>query len=226
MPKPAIKIDQIIRTRRKTIALIVKRDATLVVRAPLHASDAQIMEMVRKKADWIRGKKGWVRANYPKTRQKEYVSGEKFTYLGNVYRVEIVEQARSLLRLEDKFVLASRAIPKARAVFEAWYRKQARLVIGKRVEWYARKTGLRYNRVKITSATTRWGSCSSRGNLNFAWRLVMAPLPVIDYVVVHELAHLQERLHSKAFWLKVKTIMPDYLERKKWLDRNGEEFRL
>jgi predicted metal-dependent hydrolase len=226
MPKPAIEIDQIIRTRRKTIALIVKRDATLIVRAPLHASDAQIMEIVRKKADWISKKKEWVQAHYPKTHQKEYVRGEKFWYLGNVYRVEIVEQARSLLGLEDKFLLASRAIPKARAVFEAWYREQARLVIEKRVELYARKIGLRYNRVKITSATTRWGSCSSRGNLNFAWRLVMAPLPVIDYVVVHELVHLQERRHSRAFWSKVKAIVPEYKERKKWLDRNGEELRL
>ena len=226
MPKPSIEINQIIRTKRKSIALIVKRDATLIVRAPLHASDTQIMEIVQKKAGWIREKKAWARLNFLKTRQRDYVNGEIFWYLGNKYNLEIIEHAGSQLAFKDKFFLAHRAVPKARLIFEAWYREQARLVIGGRVEWYAKKTGLSYNRIKITSATTRWGSCSSRGNLNFTWRLVMAPLPVIDYVVVHELAHLLERRHSKAFWLKVMAILPDYKRRKKWLDRNGEELRL
>ncbi len=78
-----------------------------------------------------------------------------------------------------------------------------------------------YKSIRITSARTRWGSCSSKGNLSFTWRLVMAPPQVIDYVVAHELAHLQVRNHSPAFWQKVKTIMPDYLQYRRWLDAHG-----
>jgi hypothetical protein len=95
MPKPSFEIDQIIRTKRKSIALIVKRDATLIVRAPLHASDTQIMEIVQKKASWIREKKAWARLNFLKTRQRDYVNGEIFWYLGNKYNLEIIEHAGS-----------------------------------------------------------------------------------------------------------------------------------
>jgi len=99
-------------------------------------------------------------------------------------------------------------------------------VITERVQWYAAKHGLEYKQVKITSARTRWGSCNSRGTLSFSWRLVMAPVPVIDYVVVHELAHTVEKNHSKKFWAKVQIIMPDYQNRIEWLDKNGHLFNL
>ena len=80
----------------------------------------------------------------------------------------------------------------------------------KGADLYAKKRGLKYNKINITNAQKRWGSCSSKGNLNFSWRLVMAPLPVLDYVVIHELVHLEERNHGKSFWDKVKMLMPDH----------------
>ncbi|NPV77748.1 MAG: M48 family metallopeptidase, partial [Anaerolineae bacterium] len=75
--------------------------------------------------------------------------------------------------------------------------------------------------IKITSAKTRWGSCSAKGTVSFPWRLVMAPVPVIDYVVVHELVHILEKNHSRAFWNKVRAIMPDYQQKIRWLEVNG-----
>ncbi len=105
--------------------------------------------------------------------------------------------------------------------FTNWYKERAYEKIKERVEFYAQKRGLKYNRVNITSAEKRWGSCSAKGNLNFSWRLIMAPLPVVDYVVVHELVHLIEKNHSKEFWKKVKLFMPDYEKYKDWLKEKG-----
>ncbi|MCS7122892.1 MAG: M48 family metallopeptidase, partial [Candidatus Micrarchaeota archaeon] len=84
----------------------------------------------------------------------------------------------------------------------------------------------RYNRVRITNARRRWGSCSSSNNLNFSWRLIMAPLEVIDYVVVHELVHTRIKNHSKAFWRMVEAVMPDYDRQRRWLRENGHMLKI
>lgn len=100
-------------------------------------------------------------------------------------------------------------------------RQRARQLITERVAIYAAQTGLQPRAIRINSAQTRWGSCSPNGNVNFTWRLSLAPLHVIDYVVVHELVHLQEKNHSAQFWQKVAAIMPEYRAAHKWLHQNG-----
>jgi predicted metal-dependent hydrolase len=111
-------------------------------------------------------------------------------------------------------------------VFTQWYKEQAYEVIEKRVNVFSYQYGFSPRQVKISSARTRWGSCSPNGTLNFSWRLVMAPLEVIDYVVVHELAHLHVKDHSSRFWQEVEKIMPDYKDRRKWLRIHGEKLSL
>ena len=216
-----IKLDQIIRTRRKTIALIIKPDGSLVVRAPLRASRRQIEQLIEEKAPWIMATQEKVRQSYPQITPKEYVNGEGFLYLGKSYRLAIIPVARLPLALEGQFLLSASVLPQARAVFIDWYRQQARQVFTERAAWYAAKYGFHYERIKITAARTRWGSYSSKGTLSFTWRLVMAPVEIIDYVVVHELAHTLEHNHGKAFWEKVKAITPDYKQKIAWLKING-----
>lgn len=96
----------------------------------------------------------------------------------------------------------------------------------KRVEWYAQIRGFQYNKISITAAQKRWGSCTCGGNLNFPWRLIMAYLAVVDYVVVHELIHLEEKNHSRVFWNKVGMLIPDYKKYQEWLKKNGHLLRL
>jgi len=116
-------------------------------------------------------------------------------------------------------------IPKSNAqggqAFEQWYKAQALKVLSERVRYYAAKHGFQPGRIRISSARTRWGSCSSKGTLSFTWRLVMAPLEVIDYVVIHELVHLKVKNHSKTFWGSVAALMPDYKKYVAWLKKNG-----
>ncbi|MCI9178657.1 MAG: M48 family metallopeptidase [Lachnospiraceae bacterium] len=102
------------------------------------------------------------------------------------------------------------------------YRRQAREKLQQRTAYFARLMGVSYGKITVRAAKTRWGSCSGRGNLNFHWKLVLMPPEVLDYVVVHELAHRKEMNHSPAFWAEVKKILPDYQERRRWLKTYGQ----
>jgi predicted metal-dependent hydrolase len=215
-----IIIDRIVRSRRRTITLVVTQDSTLLVRAPLRASNSYIERVVRKKSAWIRQKLVEVSLR-PKSPAKEFVNGEEFMYLGQAYKLCLVEQAEKDIELTDKLCLSARVKPIARFVLRRWYKAAALKIIGQRCQWYADATGLKPVAVNITEARKRWGSCGSKGTLNFSWRLIMAPPEVIDYVIVHELAHIGRLNHSPAFWRQVADILPDYKKREKWLKENG-----
>ena len=103
-----------------------------------------------------------------------------------------------------------------------YHRMLADQILRERTEYFARQMGVSFGRVTIRDPKTRWGSCSAKGNLNFSWRLILAPPEVLDYVVVHELAHRREMNHSERFWKQVELVLPDYLQRKAWLKKNGD----
>src|SRR5215216_1060421 len=217
-----IEVHQIIRSKRKTSALIVKTDGSLIVRAPLRTSEEAIREFVEQNRQWIERNQAKARST-PTSAPKQYLPGETFMYLGNAYPLEIVGGQKKILLLDDKFKLAKSAHSDAAWAFEGWYRIQARQVLTEHVNLYAHQCGFQYKRIGITSARTRWGSCSATGSLNFSWRLILAPLVVVDYVVIHELVHTIFHNHSKLFWHRVGTIMPDYQEHRKWLRENGRQ---
>ena len=220
LARMTIQIDQFTRSRRRTIAIQVRPDGQVFVRAPLRASEKLIREFVDSKADWIRQKQAEALRRVPLV-VKHYQVGERFLFLGREYTLGIVKKQRAALTLDGRFSLSEAAQPRARKAFEQWYKAQALKVMGERVQLYAAKHGFKPGRVRISSARTRWGSCSSRGTLSFTWRLVMAPLEVIDYVVIHELVHLKVKNHSKTFWGSVAALMPDYKRHVTWLKKNG-----
>lgn len=221
-----VKVEKIIRTKRKTIALQITENATLIVRAPFKASDEAIMRVISKHERWIKQKINEIEGRTPKFVPREFINGEGFLFLGKYHKLEIVDNQKEPLKFEDKFYLSRDVLHKAKEVFIEWYKRMAYEKISERVKWYAQICGFKYNKVNITNAEKRWGSCGHNGNLNFSWRLIMAPLPVIDYVVVHELVHLEEKGHSKTFWNKVKVIIPEYEKHRNWLKENGHLLRL
>ena len=220
-----IQIDKFTRTKRRTIALIIERDGTLTVRAPLRATRAAIEAFIRQKTDWILRTREKLKA-VPPALERKFVDGESFLYLGSPYNLKLVRPRRPALHFDDGFTLSLSAQKKGRQYFVRWYRERAFEVISARVDQYARIHGFTPKQVRITSARTRWGSCSSTGTLSFTWRLVMAPLEVIDYVVLHELVHLRIRNHSLKFWQAVGALDPGYGARRKWLKENGEKLDL
>jgi len=218
-------IDQLIRSKRKTIAIIVQRDGKVLVRAPLKAPEALIRQFVESKSGWISEKKAQAAKHAPLAARK-FAAGEKFPYLGQEYPLSVMAGTGAALRFEQGFLLTKTALPKAQLLLEKWYKTAARRVLTERVIHYAQKFGLKYEKIRLSSARTRWGSCSSRGTLSFTWRLVMAPLEVVDYVVIHELAHLRVKNHSPVFWAEVAKMLPDFKRPRAWLKKNGRSLTL
>jgi len=218
----SVTVDRIIRSKRKTIALIVENNGSITVRAPMRMLESTIREFVAKHTNWVEKKQAEQRAKVP-PQPKQYEPGENFPYLGNEYPLEIVRGQPQKLVLDDHFLLSESACENAELVFQNWYRQQARLIIIERVKFFADKYKLQYDQVRITSARTRWGSCSSKGTLSFSWRLIMTPLDIVDYVIIHELAHTIHHNHSRRFWKTVEKFLPDYKERRKHLKQYGQQ---
>ncbi len=219
---PAL-VDRVIQSRRKSIAIEITRQGEVILRAPIYATEAQIQAFASEKSRWIEEKLIMVRQQYPQTAKHQFAQGERFWFLGQQISLELVDprSQRAPLTLNQHFRLRKDAIPRAQELFTAWYRTQARTILSERVETHAQANQLAYKQIKITSARTRWGSCSSRGTLSFPWRLVMARPASIDYVVIHELVHTRVRNHGQQFWHKVAALFPDYHTEIDWLNKHS-----
>lgn len=218
----SIIIDKLIRSRRKTVGLEVTPEALLIVRAPRNLSQREIYEIVNKESRWILKKQQFFRENHSKVREKNFKEGEEFLYLGKAYKLRVVHNPVDALTVSDNFFyLSEECLDYAREIIERWYQKRAYEVVSERAAYYSYVSGINFKQINISNAKKRWGSCSPNGNLNIAWRLVMAPLRVIDYVIVHELSHIEIRNHSKEFWRRVANVIPDYKKDEKWLRDNG-----
>lgn len=218
-----IKIDKIERSKRKTVALLVTSDATLVVKAPYLMPKISIDKLVDKKQSWIKRKVREMNSR-PKAPTREFVNGEGFLYLGKNYRLKIgnfpkVSFGEHLFFPKDKKSTI-------REELTDWYKSQAEKKFRSRSKWYAKKLGVEYSSIRLSTAQKRWGSCGRNNSLSLNWRLIMAPLKVIDYVIVHELAHISEKNHSKKFWNIVRTTLSDFEKSRDWLKENGEMLRI
>lgn len=215
-----ITIDKLIRSRRKTISLAITPDGRLIVRAPLKTPVDFIRKFVLKKSSWIKKGQETLKERCKKNPPKEFINGETFLFLGKKYPFKVVDDGVDI-ELKDSLNIPRRLLPDAKDFLIDWYKRQALIKISERVNWYSKMAGLRYKSIRTTKAMKRLGSCGHKGTLNFNWCLILAPLGVIDYVVVHELSHLEHMNHSTKFWDKVKALMPDYEQKKKWLKDNS-----
>ncbi len=216
-----IKIDELIRSRRKTIGLQITHDARLVVRAPYRASEDFIHKLIARKESWIKSKQEYFRQRQDKMKPKKFAPGEEFLFLGQAYPLKVVEDLPKAIVFNGSLMISQMVLANAHDHLECWYKAEALAHIKQRVEYYAQNTGLKYQSIKVNSATTRWGSCGYKDTLNFTWRLIMASPRVVDYVVVHELMHLKQKNHSRKFWAEVRQIIPDYKEDERWLKEHA-----
>lgn len=221
----------LLRTGRKTIGIIVDRNGEVIVRAPFRASEKQIFEVVHKKAGWIERKVNEIKTRNSELTSRQFVSGEKILYLGKEYTLEIAEkdsgEPEVFYRKDAITIFISRKLSdesRKQAIKEAlikWYRQRFSEIVKERLGNYSLKIKAAPCKVVIKDQKTRWGSCSRKGNINLNWRLVMAPVEIIDYVIVHELCHLKVMNHSKEFWNLVASVLPNCCESRNWLKANG-----
>lgn len=219
------EIARLVRSKRKTLALIIRPDGSLEVRAPLHLSENVILEWVASKSGWIEKHRQQVlqvqaeKANSP---ARPFQNGDLVYILGKTYPLRVIQTRSETLRLEKtRLVISSDLLPHAHAVLQQFLTNLLNLTLPLRLERLTERIGKKPVKVRISKARTRWGSCSSNGNIALNWRLVMAPPEILDYIIVHELAHLTHPNHSRAFWAEVARILPDYKARKQWLRQYG-----
>lgn len=214
--------------RAKNLRLQVGLETGLEVIAPKKFDLRDLENILQKKQDWILDKLDHFARVVENRGLHQQQSGRRVLYRGREYEVETIVSpgaAHNVAVEEGKLVVVV-SEGDAGAVLEQWFRSMARLLINQRIRVVNENLNLSFNRVFIKGQKTRWGSCSQRGNLNFNWRLVMAPLPVLDYVVAHELMHLVEPNHSKKFWALVEGVCPDYKAHRAWLRKNGQRLML
>jgi predicted metal-dependent hydrolase len=133
---------------------------------------------------------------------------------------------RNLRFDESQFLLSQFTKRTAKSQFISWYQHQAKIILAERLQYWSEQMNTRYLSMRITGAKTRWGSCSRKRSINFSWKLIMAPIEVVDYVVVHELAHITHHNHSKNFWAVVNQTYPKWRESRQWLNANSGKLAL
>lgn len=208
-------------SNRKTLGIIIERDSTVVVRAPLNTSSEAIEREIEKRKFNIYQKINHPQ-KYEKPRQrKEFVSGESLLYLGVHYKLELVLKEIEGVLYDNKFYISRSNQAKAEELFRKWYVKHAEEKIIPRVKFFAKNLGVQYSKIRILDLKYRWGSCTPKDSIHFNWRIVKAPVYVIDYIIVHELAHLLEANHTPEFWNIISIQLPNYENAKKWLKENG-----
>ncbi|QDV56260.1 M48 family metallopeptidase [Rosistilla oblonga] len=212
------------RSDRKTASIYIERDGQVSVLVPKGLSKARIEELLESKRKWIyRNQAEWHDLNATRV-QREYVNGEGFLYLGRTYRLKIVDQQEHPLMLKNGyFCLMSNngSATDADSAFKEFYRAKGKDRIPDRVAFFERRMGVKAKSITVMELKNRWASCTPGGKLNFHWKCMMAPPTVLDYIVVHELAHLIHANHTESFWNEVDKVLPDYADRKEWLRVHG-----
>ncbi|HUP30506.1 MAG TPA: SprT family zinc-dependent metalloprotease [Usitatibacter sp.] len=205
-------VDYVLVRRRGRRGVGLKVDeGGLTVSAPATMPLARIEALVRESEAWVLKKIGeWSLRQVP---DASWHDGAELPYLGGVLVLRLVEAARARAELHgDQLWVATRdgSEDQVRRAVVAWYRREARAYLAARVELLAQRAGIAPPRFLLSSAMSRWGSCNSRREVRLAWRLVKAPVHMVDYVICHELAHLRHMNHSPAFWAEVGRQYPDY----------------
>lgn len=223
-------IYSVIKKNRKTISIRIDDQGNVLVSCPLYINDKMVKELVESKAVWISSKLDEIESA---KRSREDLN--TISFLGRSYKVNIHELDQDIIKiiLEDNSleIYVSNKLKEKKEEYikdsiVKWYRERAREVFEERIKYYSLKLGVSPNRITIKDQSTRWGSCSSKGNINLNYRVVMAPMEIIDYLIVHELSHMVHLNHSKDFWRLVESILSDYQDRKAWLKGNGNKLKL
>ena len=214
--------NKIIRSKRKTLSLTINENAELIIRAPKRLSIEKIQDFINEKENWINRKKRLI-----ENQIKDVTSNHnKLLYLGNLFPINVEQNASKELFFTGEEFIANSIEPESLSLsIKKWYKNKFREIALPRVAYFANKHNLMVNHVRIKNQKTMWGSCSSKNNINLNYLLLMAPMGVIDYVIVHELVHTIHRNHSTDFWDSVESIMPEFQEHKRWLKKNGYKLR-
>jgi len=213
------------RKKVKNITLKVKSQGTVHLTVPLNTSDEFINKFLKSKEKWIKKKVEFFKDNYKNDIKKSYIEGENHKYLGEYYKLQVISSKKEFVSLdiENKviklYVKDKQDLERKKELLHKFYIEKAKIILKELTDKYANKLNETYASIKIRGMKTRWGSCNPvKKYINFNLQLIEKPISSIEYVVLHELAHLKHPNHSKEFWNYVSFYMPDWKLRKQKLN--------
>ena len=212
--------DYIERSNRKTLSLTVLKDGNVVVKAPINMRDETISRFVEEKQDWIREKLFMINKTISKF--DDVMHYKKFLLYGNRYSLYLDNVKKIETNEKFQIIMPKKTEPdKILKTLKTWYKKAAKQILAERLAFIESRIKLKSSSIRIGDSKGRWGSCNSKGAICFNFRVIMLPPALIDYVIVHELCHLVEMNHSKAFWKLVSTFLPNVDRLKKAIKEYG-----
>nr|WP_303266135.1 SprT family zinc-dependent metalloprotease [Streptomyces sp. NA02536] len=200
-----------------------RRPAELIV--PEKASSSDVNQFLQQKSKWVAEKHALIQSILSRPAELNLEQPSVVWLLGRQQHIQHMPTSRPSVRQVGRELIVGGNSDEAAAAVERWYRRKSRQHVQDLVEHQAKRLGLEFHNITIRDQQTRWGSCSSSRNLSFSWRLIMAPPEVFEYVAVHELCHLREPNHSKAFWRLLDVAQPQWPDAANWLRRHGQEVR-
>lgn len=206
--------------RRKTTAIAIERDGSLVLQAPTDLDDADLAEAARSRVEWVHRKlaERLLRADLA---DKAFVAGASFRYLGRTYRLAFADGVADVALKDGRLNVPADKRDDAEGLLRAWYATRARAWLPARLRPWCERLGIEPVEIKVLDLGYRWASMSANDVVNVHWQAMSLPPKMIDYLFVHELAHLDHPTHDRAFWRAVLRVMPDADERREWLRRNA-----
>ncbi len=208
----------------------------LKVVKPVRVSLREVERLLETKRNWILKHYQRFQAGQAAQPQRFWKTGESLLYRGQSYPLRFFNHPQEQLHIalqQGEFHIflnphwsAVERKTFLEQAFRLWFKQKAEVVIRERLAYFCRRSGFTFNTLRIKEQKTRWGSCSHKGNLNFNWKLLMAPPWILDYIVIHEICHLKYLNHSRDFWQLVEQYMPNYREAEAWLKKNGNKLRL
>lgn len=213
-----IKPDLIVRTHRRSLCLTITKNGDLVIHAPKRLNMNDIMKYITEKQKWIESKQKEIQSRL--SINKDVIDYKQVLFLGKKYRVEKVNGLKKLELTDSLLLIPDKKEDNEILKIKKWLVSNANNILIERLEYFANIMQIDYASVKLCNSKTRWGSCDSFRNIKLNFRLIMLPHKAIDFVLIHELAHIIEFNHSKDFYKIISTIMPGYKLQQKVLKEN------
>ena len=227
----------VIRSKRRSVSIVIDPNNGVSIRAPFKPSVGVLTKLVEDKTNWVFHKLSELEGFKRRYPEKEYVSGDVLLYLGKNISIHVQPHARIkkphvsyykgifIVNLKEGLTDSQRKNT-IKKLMTAWFKERARLIFRQRIEHFSKILGVRPRSMKLTNAKSRWGSCTAKGTVRISWKLIMAPIEILDYVIVHELCHIKRRDHSNEYWKLVTSIIPNWKELRNRLKKESALYTL
>lgn len=217
-----IEIKELIFRKRKGFCLRIDQNGDLIVIAPYFATEAEIKRVVQKKLNWIVKTRQVVIHNNQKTKPLNFEKGETLLFLGDWFLIDFHDKSDIFIDFASKVIFFPKGDKSTlkRKLMQFYFNK-AYEVLKEELDQWADVMGLQYKILRLKNAQKLWGSCGKNGTINLNWRLILLPKEIIEHIIIHELAHLVHKNHSKQFKFFVSQFSKNYSEKEKWLRENS-----